>query len=597
MKKISIITPTFNRAYIISKTIQSVIRQTYTEFEYIIVDDGSTDNTRAVIESFNDVRIKYIYIENSERGFARNIGIKNATGTYITFVDSDDYLLENHLSEAWSFIQTQNKPNFFLQGYQKIKKDGKLLSAVEYPKKNVILSLCKNNVAGLGTFIKREIIRNYLFSEDPNFKIAEDLYVWLRIAANHGIKFNKVITGIVLEHNLNTMNTLNPYHVLYCRDKLIDLLKQDICFNTNYSNCYPYLFASQTNLAIFAFTQQGEVKIATSLLIDLLSIKPLEILRKRTIVIIRNILRSYIKLFFNKIKNYLYEDIWSVAKLKTPIKDILSGQQNIELDVVPNLKNNYYADPFPTEFLGKTALLVEQFDMTKQIGSISMLTENNKNFIFEKKILSTSFHLSFPNNLTFNNRKYLLPESSQSEELCLYEFDTKGELKLVKKLLVKTKAIDPNIYYDGKLFWLSYTDGNQLTNGNLYLYYSDSIENDWKPHKMNPVVYNKSNARSAGKWFIEEGKLYRPTQNCKQIYGESIIINRIETLNPERFVESFVAEIKPQFIKNKFLSDPIIGIHTFNQNNNEAFVDIKHEIFTPIKLWRILKKKFSHSAN
>ena len=87
----SIILPTFNRSYLIQKAIKSVLCQSYPVFELIIVDDGSKDNTGEVVKSFKDQRIKYYYLENQGRSFARKQGIKKSQGDYISFLDSDDF--------------------------------------------------------------------------------------------------------------------------------------------------------------------------------------------------------------------------------------------------------------------------------------------------------------------------------------------------------------------------------------------------------------------------------------------------------------------------------------------------------------------------
>ena len=98
--KFSVIVPTYNREEYIIKCIDSVLDQTYTKFEVIIVDDGSTDNTEKLVKKYQDKRIKYFKNKNHGIGYSRNFGINKATGDYILFLDSDDYLDENMLEEV-----------------------------------------------------------------------------------------------------------------------------------------------------------------------------------------------------------------------------------------------------------------------------------------------------------------------------------------------------------------------------------------------------------------------------------------------------------------------------------------------------------------
>ena len=102
----SIIIPTYNRAYLLTETIDTVLQQGYPNFEVIIVDDGSTDNTREVIEKKydGDTRVRYFYKRNEERGVARNFGLKQATGDYAVFFDSDDWMKPHYLDSLGSII-------------------------------------------------------------------------------------------------------------------------------------------------------------------------------------------------------------------------------------------------------------------------------------------------------------------------------------------------------------------------------------------------------------------------------------------------------------------------------------------------------------
>ena len=126
--KVSIILPTYNRAHIIEKAIQSVLNQTYQDFELIIVDDGSTDNTEEIIKKLQekDKRIRYIKLEtNKGAAAARNEGIKIAHGKYITFQDSDDEWLPEKLEKQMKIFETTPEDIIVYTGFWRIDGDEK----------------------------------------------------------------------------------------------------------------------------------------------------------------------------------------------------------------------------------------------------------------------------------------------------------------------------------------------------------------------------------------------------------------------------------------------------------------------------------------
>jgi len=107
---VSIITPCYNSEKFISETIHSVLNQTYKNWEWIIVDDCSTDNSTKIIKSFNDTRITLIELENnSGAAIARNTALEKAKGRYITFIDSDDLWLDDFLTKSIHFLVEYNE--------------------------------------------------------------------------------------------------------------------------------------------------------------------------------------------------------------------------------------------------------------------------------------------------------------------------------------------------------------------------------------------------------------------------------------------------------------------------------------------------------
>ena len=101
MPKVSIIIPVYNDEIYVKRCLDSLVNLTLKDIEIIVVDDGSTDNTPAILKEYSkkDARIKIITQENSKQGAARNNGIKNSTGEYISFVDSDDWVDEDYFEK------------------------------------------------------------------------------------------------------------------------------------------------------------------------------------------------------------------------------------------------------------------------------------------------------------------------------------------------------------------------------------------------------------------------------------------------------------------------------------------------------------------
>lgn len=192
---ISVVVPTYNRADLISETIESILNQTYKYFELIIVDDGSTDNTEEVIRKFKDSRIKYIKTDNwGGPARPRNIGIKKAKGEYIAFCDDDDIWLPEKLEKQIRVFQISNETAMLYTRFKTI--EGDVISNKIFPENgkyksgNIFKSIyLRNLIACSGVMVKRSVLDQVgLFNTDPNLIAIEDADLWLRIALKHIIK-------------------------------------------------------------------------------------------------------------------------------------------------------------------------------------------------------------------------------------------------------------------------------------------------------------------------------------------------------------------------------------------------------------------------
>ncbi|HHH52473.1 MAG TPA: glycosyltransferase [Bacteroidetes bacterium] len=181
----SIIMPTYNRAHMIGKAIESVLSQTYTNWELIIIDDGSTDNTRETISKYQDKRIKYYYQKNNGRSAARNKGIELSKGAYISFLDDDDYYLPEFLEEFRNKIVVNLNKNTLFMCYQFEEINNKL-NIIKVDKKKIY----KNHVKYLIAYsnnLQPFIIPTGFFKKekfDERFEIGEDFHLLIRLLFN-----------------------------------------------------------------------------------------------------------------------------------------------------------------------------------------------------------------------------------------------------------------------------------------------------------------------------------------------------------------------------------------------------------------------------
>lgn len=109
MPRVSVIIPTYNRSHLVREAIESVLQQTYTDFEALVVDDGSTDNTSSVVKQIPDSRVRYYYKDNGGQSSALNLGLTKAKGNYIAYLDEDDLWPPHYLESAVGQLDANKK--------------------------------------------------------------------------------------------------------------------------------------------------------------------------------------------------------------------------------------------------------------------------------------------------------------------------------------------------------------------------------------------------------------------------------------------------------------------------------------------------------
>lgn len=229
----SIVLPLYNKENFIQKTVESVLNQSFFDFELIIINDGSTDSSEKIISKFNDLRIKYFLKENEGVAKARNFGIEKSSADYICFLDADDYwnvdylktmhFYINNVPDQYVFssaIEIETKKTIFAASYS-IKKTGdfEVVNFFEASQKNSILwtssaIIHKNVFEKTGTF-------------DTLISKGEDTDMWIRIGLNYPIVFIwKILSRYV--YDASSISRNNKYFLEeYTFNKYLEIEKEN----------------------------------------------------------------------------------------------------------------------------------------------------------------------------------------------------------------------------------------------------------------------------------------------------------------------------------------------------------------------------------
>ena len=189
---ISVIIPTFNRAHVLLKAIDSVLKQTYKNFEVIVVDDGSTDGTTELLSSYiKEGKILYLKQENKGVSSARNFGVKSSKGDWLAFLDSDDEWLKHKLQKQVELL-TERPDLRLVHGEELWVRNGKRVNQKKIHQKfggfiyEKCLPLCL--ISPSAVMIERKLYEE-MGGFDEEFTVCEDYDLWLKITSLYEVGF------------------------------------------------------------------------------------------------------------------------------------------------------------------------------------------------------------------------------------------------------------------------------------------------------------------------------------------------------------------------------------------------------------------------
>jgi len=288
----SIVIPAYNRAKFLPRAINSVLKQDVSNWELIIVDDGSTDETGKIAKQYNDRRIKYVYQENKGEAGARNTGIKNAKATYICFLDSDDEYLEHHLKILQTYILEYNYPVFYIHTLGYKNKNGQSFKSVLDENKFNNINIGENPEVNC-VCIHRKILEKHKFNE--TFKMHPDAELWARIAKEYPIKTIPEYTAItyIHENNISKGSVSMYYEMLKTYNHMFNDPGSIHYYlpKAKKKDRYEYIYFNLSRMLV----KNGQILKALLNISKLITIPPLSLYNKKIISICKMIVRGYIK--------------------------------------------------------------------------------------------------------------------------------------------------------------------------------------------------------------------------------------------------------------------------------------------------------------
>ncbi|MGE0770995.1 MAG: glycosyltransferase family 2 protein [Cyclobacteriaceae bacterium] len=290
--RFSIVIPTYNRAHLIEKTLRSVLAQEFDDFEVLVIDDGSTDQTEELFREVIDDRVKYFRKENGERGAARNFGAARSRGSYINFFDSDDYMLPNHLNEAALVIAANANPPWFHLAFNTRLPDGSMVSeSNNFTQASAKSILFDNKLSCNGVFLRSDIAQQFRFSEDRTLSSSEDWELWIRLTCRFPLCFSNTITSSVIHHDQRSLKTISSTKIVARDELMIRLLSGDEVVQASYGRSFNRFRAERYSFFMLALSEEKKAGEVWKWALKSFSIYPPILLSKRFLASLRNTLR------------------------------------------------------------------------------------------------------------------------------------------------------------------------------------------------------------------------------------------------------------------------------------------------------------------
>jgi hypothetical protein len=274
---------------------------------------------------------------------------------------------------------------------------------------------------------------------------------------------------------------------------------------------------------------------------------------------------------WKKIRSYFFLDQWTILIAPSMGYKSLSWADFKPVITPPDRS---WADPFIWVQENRYYLFIEELLCSTNRGHITCLAlDEGMNILSDQVVLEQPYHLSYPFLFEHEGQLYMIPETGNNNRVELYRcMNFPNQWEFSKTLISNVYAVDSTLLKTENKWWL-FANVKEYGGSSwdaLHLYYADHpLSDQWTPHPLNPIVKDIHSARPAGRIFLHEGNLIRPSQDCSVRYGYAINFNRIVTLT-----ETDYAEIREQTFKPPDKSR-VLATHTFNDVAGLTVIDAK----------------------
>ncbi len=271
-----------------------------------------------------------------------------------------------------------------------------------------------------------------------------------------------------------------------------------------------------------------------------------------------------------KLLNLWLKDRWALMAKVAPGSDTLSWDG---FDPLFPPRSAFWADPFILERHGKTYIFFEELPYKTELGHISYVEVGRDCRLSEPQIaLKRPYHLSYPFIFEYRGELYMIPETADNRAIEMYRcarFPDQWEYH--KTVMKDVTAVDATLIEHDGLWWMFVNIAGEggSTWDELHLFYADEpLSDQWTPHSMNPIVSDVRYARPAGRIFLRDGGLVRPSQDSSIRYGYALNLNRITRLTVNEYEEELMEKLEPP------KDGDILGVHTYNFSGDIAVMDV-----------------------